>query len=134
MRVPIKQLKERFEQIRKTHVKRYEAANRGNRMPDVEVVLSEYREGKLSLDEVALVALLERRSCWIEAVDLLSSPSIETWKSAEEKRSKDERRFLDALESAQRSYMDRVLFDGESGFLMLRDFENWSFEVKEGAC
>jgi len=123
-----KEIKDRFASVRDKHIARWDKDNPVPVVPKASSVLRELKKGKVTINEKHLAASLidlDEDYDGRTFIAIIGTPSIDRWRRAIEKREADRKQFLDILDDAKNSFLDRVLFDHENGFLLLRDFQKW---------
>lgn len=126
------EIKARFATVHKKHLERWERENPAPLPPDGMTVTKELRAGKFDVDEKVLRDGMKngarknwRDDDWINFLEVISTPSLKKYQAATQTREAERLRFSEVLQDAKDSYLDRVLFDHESGFVLLRDFQRW---------
>lgn len=126
------EIKARFATVHKKHLDRWEKENPVPPPPDGATIAKELRAGKFDVDEKVLrdgmkngVRRNWRDDDWINFLDVISTPSLKKHLAATEAREAEKLRFAEVVQDAKDAYLDRVLFDHESGFVLLRDFQRW---------
>jgi hypothetical protein len=134
------EIKARFSDIHKKHLERWSKEHPSPMPPDGKTVAKELRTGKFSVEEKPLSDALKAgpRRKWndeeeIDAnfFEVISTPAIEAWKRAMQERAEAKRIYKEQIKEAKDTYLDRVLFDNENGFILLRDFQRWKPNADE---
>lgn len=121
------EIKARFSTVHKKHLERWERENPAPKKPEAATVLREIKAGKISVDAEQLENALNEKRDWgrVSFEDVIATPSLEKYARALNARDAARARFEEVLQDAKDAYLDRVLFDHESGFVLLRDFQRW---------
>lgn len=89
-------------------------------------IISELQSGNFRLKIPAVTRSLENL-VWgrdqVDPLDLLETPTGENFLALHRRWEEKGDRFQSFLDAVAKDYSDRIIFDGESAFLLLRDFE-----------
>jgi hypothetical protein len=128
----IKEIKQRFAATEKQVLARWEKANPKPAAPEWEMVRFELKKGKATIDEDELRDALKHLGSGEDwgprFFEVISTPAVERFGVALVSWQADRSAFEEKMSEAKAAYLDRVLFDHESPYLLLKDFKNWSPE------
>ena len=118
-------LKVRFATVRDEHIKRWEKHHPDPVRPEAVTVLREMNRGQFTVLLDELDEALTSKFGQVAFVEVIVTPAMEKHGAAVASRKAAREKFIAALDAARDAYQDRVLFDGESAFILIRDFQNW---------
>jgi hypothetical protein len=125
----IKQLDCRFEKIARGHMERWEAEHPMPAVPEVGAIERDLKRGKFTLDRQemrgSLASYLEDDEWERDVFKVFRTPTIDRFLAAVKEWETAKKVFESRMRDALTAYRDRVLFDDESGYLLLQDFEAW---------
>jgi predicted glycoside hydrolase/deacetylase ChbG (UPF0249 family) len=122
-------IKQRFAAIEKTHLSKWDSSHAAPCAPHVTTVMRELRQGKARANARSLAKALTRfdgdRYGGVEFLEVVSTPSIQAHIAALKTYRNARAKFVEQLAEAKSGYLDRVLFDHESPFVLIGDFKTW---------
>lgn len=127
MRIATQAIKDRFLVAEKEHLERWDEEN-CLLMPTAREVIEEIRKGKATISIERLeIAIAEPDSEYrrVDFRDVIDTPKLKKLDAERIEFLKRKTAFEKTMKKAMRQYLDRALFDHESAYLMLKDFEKW---------
>jgi hypothetical protein len=119
-------IKSRFAELFAKHLKQWEGRNPKPELPSLDVVTRELKAGKVVIDAKALAVELKPQDRWGDEQmpslgDAVETASMARYSEELKARKAKLSAFTELLTEARDNYQDRVLFDHENAYVLLRD-------------
>lgn len=134
MRINTKELKERFATVFGQHIELWESKHPKPKKPKMDDVLKEITLGYAIIDKSALKEAIEDEHEYDQRTfnEVVSTPLLNAWRKELKEHETATREFRDKLTEAKNTRLDRALFDHESAYVMLTDFQKWQHQQEVG--